>query len=66
MLNTRETEILDIIKKKIECSSKEIHEIFQTSISYATVKRILSKLAIENLIITKGQFLQEIARCWVA
>ncbi len=55
MLNTRETEILGIIKKKVECSSKEIHETFSTSISYATVKRILTKLAIENLILTKGQ-----------
>ena len=55
MLNIRETEILDIIKKRIECSSKEIHEDFSTSISYATVKRILSKLTIENLIFTKGQ-----------
>jgi len=50
MLNIRETEILAIIKKRIKCSSKEIHEDFSTSISYATVKRILSKLTIENLI----------------
>lgn len=55
MLNTREIEILDIIKKKNESSSKDIHEFFSTSISYATVKRILSKLVVENLILTKGQ-----------
>jgi len=30
MLNIRETEILDIIKKRIECSSKEMALFYET------------------------------------
>ena len=55
MLNNRELNIIDIIKNKRECSSKEIFESISTSISYATVKRILKKLTIENLIETTGK-----------
>jgi hypothetical protein len=55
IMDTRETEIIDFIKKNQECSSKKIHDGMSTSISYATVKRILSKLASENLLFIKGQ-----------
>ena len=55
MLNNRESIIIDIIKKKSECSSKDIFEHISTSVSYATVKRILTKLTNENLIETKGK-----------
>ncbi len=55
MLNFRESEIIEIIDNKNECSSKEIFESISTSISYATVKRILIKLTKENLIVTKGK-----------
>ena len=55
MLNFRESEIIEIIQKKNECSSKEVFESMSTSISYATVKRILIKLITKNLIVTKGK-----------
>ena len=55
MLNSRELNIIDIIKKNKEYSSKDIFEQLSISISYATVKRILTKLTNENLIETKGK-----------
>ena len=55
MLDFREHEIIEFIKKKSECSSKEVFEGISTSISYATVKRILTKLTSNNLITTKGK-----------
>jgi predicted transcriptional regulator len=55
MTENRETQIIDFIKVKQECSSKEIHDNLSGSISYATTKRILTKLTSENLLITKGQ-----------
>lgn len=55
MLSYNETEVIEFLKSKQACSSKEIHENLSNSISYATVKRILSKLITENLITTKGQ-----------
>lgn len=55
MLTDRETEIIYLIKKNRESSSKEIHDGISISISYATVKRVLLKLASENLIIKKGK-----------
>jgi Fic family protein len=55
MLNIRESEIIDIIKKRNECSSKEVFENISTSISYATVKRILTKLVSQNLVTIKGK-----------
>jgi Fic family protein len=55
MVDIKENEILDLVRKKQECSSKEIFDGIKSSISYATVKRILSKLTADNLLITKGQ-----------
>jgi len=55
MLDIRESEIIEFIKEKQTCSSKEVHEGISTSISYATVKRILTKLTSENLLFTKGK-----------
>ena len=55
MLNYRESDIIEIIKNKNECSSKEVFEGITTSVSYATVKRILKKLTDDNLVITKGK-----------
>lgn len=55
MIDKRENEILDFIKKNNESSSKEIYDGIKSSISYATVKRTLTKLTSENLLITKGQ-----------
>ncbi len=55
MIDKRELEIIELIKKNQEVSSKEIFEGISTSISYATVKRMLSKLIDENLLTKKGQ-----------
>jgi len=54
MLDNRETAILSFLKAKQGASSKEVHEGISFSISYATVKRLLSKLTKENLILSKG------------
>lgn len=55
MIDKRELEIIEIIKKNQEISSTEILENNSLNISYATVKRILSKLIKDNFIIRKGQ-----------
>lgn len=54
MIEKRELEIIAFIKKNQEVSSREIFESFQTSFSYATVKRMLSKLIDENFLSKKG------------
>ena len=54
MLENRETEIVEFIRSKKECSSKEIFDGISFSISYATLKRILKKMISENLITTIG------------
>jgi predicted transcriptional regulator/fido (protein-threonine AMPylation protein) len=55
MIDKRELDIIEIVKKKQEISSKEIFESLSNSISYATLKRILSRLIDEKLIAKKGQ-----------
>ncbi|MBN2683047.1 MAG: Fic family protein [Bacteroidales bacterium] len=55
MIDKREFEIIEFIKKNQEVSSKEIFEGISTSVSYATIKRILSILIEENLLAKKGQ-----------
>lgn len=55
MKNNRNSEILNFIKLNLECSSKEIHEGISIPISYATVKRILTSLSSENLILKIGK-----------
>lgn len=55
MLDKRESEIIELIKKHQECTSKQVYEDITTSISYATVKRILSKLTDKSLIVKNGQ-----------
>lgn len=54
MLNNRELEIIEFLKKKQECSSKEIHDGISVTISYATTKRILINLTSANLLGIKG------------
>jgi Fic family protein len=54
MPETRQIEILDFIQHHANCSSGEIHKEFSASISYATVKRILSQLLNEKFIISEG------------
>jgi len=54
-LEPRELEIIDFVLVNPQCSSKDIHVGIKMSLSYATVKRILSKLTNDNLIVTEGQ-----------
>jgi len=55
MSETRQTEILNFIQIHASCSTGEIHKEFATSISYATVKRLLSQLLTEKYIISEGK-----------
>ncbi len=55
MIDKRELEIIEFIKKNQEVSSSEIFYSLSTSISYATVKRMLSKLIDENILTKRGQ-----------
>ena len=55
MIDKREFEIIELIKKNREVSSKEIFEKLSKSMSYATVKRVLSKLVDANFLIKRGQ-----------
>ncbi len=55
MSETRQTDILDFIQAHSNCSSGEIHKEFAGSISYATVKRILSQLLKEKFILAVGK-----------
>lgn len=55
MLDFKEQSILDFVYKNPQCSSKEIFDGSASTVSYATVKRILSNLIKENLIILEGK-----------
>ena len=55
MLDTNEQSIINFLKVNQGVSSKEIHEAISSSVSYATVKRILAKLVLQNFIATQGQ-----------
>jgi len=55
MPETKQIEILNFIQDHANCSSGEIHKEFATSISYATVKRILTQLLAEKYIISEGK-----------
>lgn len=55
MLERRHTEIFNFIQTHENCSTGEIHKEYETSFSYATVKRILSQLLSERFIITVGK-----------
>jgi len=54
-MDIKENEIIDLLKKEGELSSKDIFDVLTLSISYASVKRLLVKLAEENIISKKGQ-----------
>ncbi|MDA3883251.1 MAG: Fic family protein [Bacteroidales bacterium] len=55
MIDSREKQIIDFIQKVGECSSKEIFDEIELSVSYATLKRLLTKLISSNFVSTKGQ-----------
>ncbi len=52
MMNSKEREILNFVKENPLLSSKKIHEEASLDIGYATVKRILTKLVSNHLIIS--------------
>ena len=55
MLTAIENTIIDYVKSKKECSSKEIFDGTSIPVSYATLKRNLSKLVANNLLSTIGK-----------
>jgi len=55
MIDSKNKEILQFVKENPSCSSKEIYDGLEIKISYATVKRNLSKLLSKNLIQTIGK-----------
>jgi Fic family protein len=55
MIGNREQKIIDFIKEKGECSSKEVFDNINISASYATLKRILNNLKTNNYLVTQGQ-----------
>lgn len=55
MLDSKEQKIIDFIRKVGSCSSTELFEKTDISVSYATLKRLLSKLKKDHYIATEGQ-----------
>jgi len=55
MIDIREQQVIDFIKKARECSSKEVFDGANLSISYATLKRLITKLISENYLTSKGK-----------
>jgi len=55
MIDKREQQIIDFIIETGECSSKDIFESVAISVSYATLKRILTNLKNKNYLATSGQ-----------
>jgi len=55
MLNQRHQQIIDYIKNNAGSSSKDIFENSTISVSYATLKRTLTKLISKEYIVTQGQ-----------
>jgi len=54
MLDNKSEEILEFVREHPSISSKEIHEGLKSQVSYATVKRTITKLIADNLIIPSG------------
>lgn len=54
-LDNTETVIIELLKRNAGLSSKEVHDSISPGVSYATVKRILTKLVAENLLAIKGR-----------
>lgn len=54
-MKNRKDKIIRYIKEHPECSSKEIHEGISIDASYATIKRMLTQLSNENLILKTGK-----------
>jgi len=55
MMDAREQKIIDYIKTSGESSSGEIFDGIDLEVSYATLKRVISKLIADNYLISKGK-----------
>lgn len=55
MVSKRESEIVDLIKNGNAYSSKELFNHLSSDLSYATLKRVLTKLVSKNYIKTQGK-----------
>ncbi len=55
MIDSKSKKILEFIKTNPLASSKQIYDEVQLNVGYATLKRILTKLLSEKLIITEGK-----------
>lgn len=55
MADIREQHIIELIQNKGECSSKEIFDSLSITLSYATLKRLLTKLISDKFIAAKGK-----------
>jgi len=55
MLDAKRKAVVEFIRDNPSLSSKEIHKGVQLEVAYATLKRVLTKLTLERLIITIGK-----------
>jgi Fic family protein len=55
MIDDKKQRILEVIKKNILVSSKDIYDQLDAKIGYSTVKRIITQLITENLVVTQGK-----------
>ncbi len=55
MVDKNELAIIEYLRSFPESSSREIFEHAETSLSYATVKRLLTKLVMENYVVMNGK-----------
>ena len=55
MFTQIESEIIDFVKNRGKCSSKEVFDNIASELSYATLKRALTKLVNKNYIKTHGK-----------
>lgn len=55
MTDDKKTTILEFVKRNPRFSSKEIHDGLELKVGYATVKRILTKLISDKLILSEGK-----------
>lgn len=55
MLDTKYKEILEFVRENPSLSSKEIFDGISVALSYTTVKRLLSKLISDDLILSMGE-----------
>jgi Fic family protein len=55
MIDYRKQQVIDFVKEKGQCSSKEIFNGISESFSYATLKRILTDLKANDYLLTNGK-----------